>query len=446
MITPAKWQTAEADQRIASKMSYGEFRKKLVPHMREVVFYPQSVDVFDIYQIDGITYFLLDKDIHRDSVVTNRCSIQKYFCQKDTRGILSQETLYNIGNTIVESLGQYKKFEFSYITGKRYQVWINNQVSGSGSRFMSNDGASMVLGVTRIVDQKSNSKDEDLPVAQSCVFSSDDRIECEYFVQWINTKFNRFFVAINISKLTGILTNHCFRFVPTPMVLDYDGNRVCGKFDHIYTDEELYQTWNLPQKYIDVIEATIKNKQDNSIYAMDDKFNRLYRKAYVLKHLCVTRPNEHSLITLTDMMAQYIKPIYSKGNEIYQIDKLVQMLNKYKASKSTKLQIDIVTHDEAIIDASLDDVLHIVDSYFPDVINGKVYSEFIQLTNEYKTSTQIDCDLNYIKDKVLEYAEIIADVAILICAIRCQSVASDLHYKNIHCLDSRGVKIEFCDL
>lgn len=60
MITPAKWQTAEADQKIASKMSYGQFRKKLVPHMREVVFYPDSFDLFRAAIADGVTYFILD--------------------------------------------------------------------------------------------------------------------------------------------------------------------------------------------------------------------------------------------------------------------------------------------------------------------------------------------------------------------------------------------------
>lgn len=45
------------------------------------------------------------------------------------------------------------------------------------------------------------------------------------------------------------------------MILDEQGNRVPGKFDHIYTDEELYKTWNLPQKYIDVIEAVIKERK-----------------------------------------------------------------------------------------------------------------------------------------------------------------------------------------
>ena len=33
MITPAKWQTCEADQRIDSTHSYGDFREQIVPHM-----------------------------------------------------------------------------------------------------------------------------------------------------------------------------------------------------------------------------------------------------------------------------------------------------------------------------------------------------------------------------------------------------------------------------
>ena len=43
-----------------------------------------------------------------------------------------------------------------------------------------------------------------------------------------------------------------WRFVPAPP---------SGKFDHIYTDEELYKAFNLPQKYIDVIETVIKERK-----------------------------------------------------------------------------------------------------------------------------------------------------------------------------------------
>ena len=76
--------------------------------------------------------------------------------------------------------------------------------------------------------------------------------ECRSLESWINCKFTRFFVLMNISKLTGILTNHYWRFVPAPP---------SGKFDHIYTDAELYKAFNLPQKYIDVIEAVIKERK-----------------------------------------------------------------------------------------------------------------------------------------------------------------------------------------
>ena len=59
-------------------------------------------------------------------------------------------------------------------------------------------------------------------------------------------------MAINISKLGPMLDDNCFRFVPAPP---------SGKFDHIYTDTELYKAFNLPQKYIEVIESVIKERK-----------------------------------------------------------------------------------------------------------------------------------------------------------------------------------------
>ena len=55
MITPAKWQTTADDYSgCASKnINYKQFREMYVPHMSYVCFYPQSMEVFDMYQIDG---------------------------------------------------------------------------------------------------------------------------------------------------------------------------------------------------------------------------------------------------------------------------------------------------------------------------------------------------------------------------------------------------------
>lgn len=258
MITPAKWQTAADDYSgCASKtIDYKGFREKLVPHMSDVVFYPDCKDLFDIGQIDGITYFVLHRNNKFNVAnVRNKCNMQKYFNSDSIRSIINRESLHNIGNEIVNYLGTCRKYTFQYINTKKYEVWVNNQMP-SGSRdsmqscLLTTEGNSQFLGKSRILDI---SKGEKSPSgASECVFSSGSREECESYVSWLNTKFTRFFIAINISKLTGILTDDCFRFVPAPP---------SGKFDHIYTDQELYKAFKLPQEYIDVIEAVIKERK-----------------------------------------------------------------------------------------------------------------------------------------------------------------------------------------
>ena len=132
-------------------------------------------------------------------------------------------------------------------------MWTNNQVSKGGSPYtFGKDGMLQCTGISRILDNSDAVEMGLRTGASECIFRADTIDECKYFVSWFNCKFTRFFVAINLSKLTGILTDDCFRFVPAPP---------SGKFDHIYTDAELYEAFNLPQKYIDVIEAVVKERK-----------------------------------------------------------------------------------------------------------------------------------------------------------------------------------------
>ena len=252
MITPAKWQTAAANQRVASKnMNYGQFREELVPHMSKVVFYPDCKDVFDIYQTDGITYYLLDKEnTVKTCEVTNISKTRAdIFNSTEDRVIKNGESLLNIGNELINSMEPYEKFKFPCINGdRRFRVITNSQISGYD--WFTEEKPRYVLSISRILDVKSGEKYNGS--AAEITFESDSMGECESFVSWISTKFTRFFIIPNISKLTGVLTDHYFRFVPAPP---------SGKFDHIYTDEELYKAFNLPQKYIDVIEAVIKERK-----------------------------------------------------------------------------------------------------------------------------------------------------------------------------------------
>lgn len=108
MIVPAKWQTADANQRISSKMSYGQFREKLVPHMEYVCFYPDCLDVFGISESCGISWFILDKGntYENSCTVENKCNLQKYANGIEKRDITHRQTLWNIGNKIIKHLNR----------------------------------------------------------------------------------------------------------------------------------------------------------------------------------------------------------------------------------------------------------------------------------------------------------------------------------------------------
>lgn len=249
MITPAKWQTTADDYSgCASKnINYKQFRELYVPHMSYVCFYPACKDVFDILQVDGITWYLLDKCNHEQCIMKNKCRYTKAFNSCEKRSIKNRESLFNIENEIVKYLGNYNIFTFPYqYKYKHFQVWTNTQVPGGGL------STQIAVRKTQFVGESHIGEDNGIYIEHSnasiCSFSSDSKAECESFISWLNCKFTRFFVAINPTKLTGIITNDNFRFVPAPPT---------GKFDHIYTDEELYKAFNLPQKYIDIIEAVI---------------------------------------------------------------------------------------------------------------------------------------------------------------------------------------------
>lgn len=270
MITPAKWQTAEANQKVSSKnINYGQFRQIYVPHMSYVCFYPDCLDVFGISQADGITYYLIDKNTYENNcTVQNRCNLQTCVNSTVVRDITKQQSLWNIGNEIVEYLGEYAKYKFEYLYENEFTINVNTQLMqsltasgawdwdnscirqsyiGKGGFMFNQNGQVLVLNKTRLLRKGEKSSVS----ASKDVFTSDSIDECKSFYTWINSKFTRFFILINISSLT-ILNNNTFRFVPAPP---------SGKFDHIYTDEELYKAFNLPQKYIDIIEAVIKERK-----------------------------------------------------------------------------------------------------------------------------------------------------------------------------------------
>lgn len=257
VITPAKWQTAESNQRILSSMSYGEFREKIVPYISYVCFYPDCKDLFKIMQTDGITVYKIDKNKKKQDTckVENRCESIPWYNSVENRSITERQPLLNIGNEIVEYIKNKKTdFKFNLCNNNgRYRVYTTNQMSGGGLYAITkNNPAVHYLGVSIICDTSKPNWHSELNTVHKEVFRSDSEEECKSFISWIQSKFTRFFLAINVNRMTGVVDNDTFRFVPAPP---------SGKFDHIYTNKELYKAFNLPQKYIDVIDSVIKERR-----------------------------------------------------------------------------------------------------------------------------------------------------------------------------------------
>lgn len=71
MITPAKWQAKGGPKNEA-------FRKEIVPYMSKIVYYKYSRDIFDIWEHDGISYYLMDKEKHSTKMIAGKCSNKSF--------------------------------------------------------------------------------------------------------------------------------------------------------------------------------------------------------------------------------------------------------------------------------------------------------------------------------------------------------------------------------
>lgn len=261
MITPAKWQTASADQKTTSNLTYGAFRSQYILHMSHICFYPDCKDLFDIMQADGISWYLISHEEVEKCTVENKLKANPIIDSIVDRNMKCSKTLFNIGDEIMNYLGDYNKFKFSNNTNRRFRVLTNNHAPGGALYAFSKTAKHInVIGKSYILDTQTGKLgygEDNLPDDATEVFSSDNVSECVSFISWLNTKFVRFFVAINISKLAPMMCNECFALVPAPELND----KLEYKFDHIYTDSELYKKFNIPQKYIDVIESVIKARK-----------------------------------------------------------------------------------------------------------------------------------------------------------------------------------------
>ena len=244
MITPAKWQAKGG-------IKNETFRKEIVPHMSKIVYYPNSLDVFDIDSQGGICYYIIknnmkfnkvDLDIlgqlAKDSIVTGEHVVYRdddyiHMLRKDIANIIDK----------VKKSCDFKQLKITGIKAKDGGINVKLTNVFSDVKRMSKS-PSLVL-IEPYIDNNSNDKN----IHTSCIRVCNTYKEAESFISYINTRVVRFLVFLNAFTV-GVINDETWRFVPAP-----------DAFDHIFTDDELYKKYNLTQEEINIIESVIKERK-----------------------------------------------------------------------------------------------------------------------------------------------------------------------------------------
>lgn len=242
------------------------FRRDIVPHMSKIVFYPDCTDIFAIGDPSGISYYLIDKNnIHDEKIIQNVAVKQHIYNDTEIRSF-DTYSLYNKGTHIANKVIECNKsinIE-SMDKDNKFQVWSANKVSLVSNipktYLWNTDGMFNCLGLQQIAERDTKRvvyetdglhKSSGVPEDSKVIFSSDNVDECKYFISYCYTRLVRYLLSLSLCGLTGIATkNEWWRFVPDP-----------GPFDHIFTDKELYDKYNLTQEEIAIIESVIKERK-----------------------------------------------------------------------------------------------------------------------------------------------------------------------------------------
>ncbi len=142
-----------------------------------------------------------------------------------------------------EKVCGYKK-KSELFTRLNLDKWkcICSIMPGAVSKF---DATGKVLGMFKISIIKPNQVPKgSFPVLK--YFDTEN--ECKSFISYMECRLTAFLYYLGCCGTT--LTKEFFRFIPDPM-----------KYDHIFTDAELYKKYNLTQNEINIIESVIKERK-----------------------------------------------------------------------------------------------------------------------------------------------------------------------------------------
>ena len=240
MITPAKWQAKGGKKN-------EDFREKIVPRMKEIVYYPYTQDVFDVTAVGGITYYSVYKECQEKCTVSIKKNSKEVFYEEEKFDIAKGDKRHSYYNSKIEHIIN----KCAYGTRLSKTIFIDEHKNGKYmvkmSHLADDKKKSSCIGgfiLTPIYIEEFGDAEQN-----KFILYRGTKEQCESFKSYVYTKFVRFMVAIGMCA-SSVRNTETWRFVPNP-----------DAFDHIFTDDELYKKYKLTQDEINIIESVIKERK-----------------------------------------------------------------------------------------------------------------------------------------------------------------------------------------
>jgi hypothetical protein len=269
--------------------------------MKDIVYYRNTHEIFDIDAVDGISFYIIDAvNTHKKKRVIGLCKVNERFNFDD---IHDEKDVVLLGRDILNIIGKCGMLGLGF----KQSLYVKNTDTGEksimlglgfkrctfvgeqerGAKDIPTDYVQIMQG-TKVVGYKKKKElftqvgldkwksivsimiggaamiDNGTVLGSACYnhiapnqvpkgsfpvvkyFDTED--ECKSFESYMMSRLMSFLFYIGIVGAT--MTSEFFRFVPDPV-----------KFDHIFTDKELYDKYGLTQKEINIIESVIKERK-----------------------------------------------------------------------------------------------------------------------------------------------------------------------------------------
>ena len=305
MITPAKWQAKGGKKN-------EDFRANIVPYMKNIIYYPCAQDIFDIRNLDGISYYLIDqKSVHANKIIVNKSINNKIINSIQDREIGKQ--LNNNGFLLSMKIKDSFKFkpaaldwcpfgvrqsahslsggvtiykddsncDLIVISGDRVQGFCKKkdikkntdlidkykliQNAMNGNSYYDQNGRSLGFNRTYILDKQYIQCEPYI-----VLWAQDNKQEIVSVDSFLWTKTIRFILITSIVG-QGLADIEMWRFVPNPN--DWSVTYVDSPHPGVTPDEKGYYTYNgekycslyvrykLSKEDINIIESIIKPRK-----------------------------------------------------------------------------------------------------------------------------------------------------------------------------------------